>query len=354
MTKMMKRASRTIGLPPGTPVHVGERKTEKARISLIDYDESRFEEKEVKNAEECFPSRDKTSVTWINVDGLHDVELIEKIGTHFNLHPLIVEDIAYTEQRPKMEDHGDYIFVVLKMLYLEKNNSEVAGEQVSLILGPNFVISFQEREGDVFQHIRERIRNAKGRVRKMASDYLAYSLIDAIVDNYFVVLEKLGEDVELLEEKLLAKPNPETLGSIQGLKRGLIFLRKAVWPLREVISGLERTESSLIKKATRLFLRNIYDHTIQVIDTVEALRDTVAGMLDIYLSSASNRMNEIMKVLTLVATIFIPLTFIVGVYGMNFKYMPELKWHYGYVLVWAIMLGAGVTMLLYFKKRKWL
>ncbi|NQT81657.1 magnesium/cobalt transporter CorA [bacterium] len=350
----MKKASETVGLPPGTPVHVGKRRAERVRITVIDYDEARVEEKEVKSVEECFPFRDKPSVTWINVDGLHDLEVMEKIGTHFGLHPLVLEGIVNTEQRPKMEDFTNCIFVVLKMLYIEEENDEVAVEQVSLILGSNFVISFQEREGDVFEHIRERIRTAKGRIRKTGSDYLAYCLVDAIVDNYFLVLEKLSDKVELLEDELLPNPKPETLPAIQRLKRSLISLRRSVWPLREVVNSVERGDSALIKKATRLYLRDVYDHTIQVIDTIEALRDTVAGILDIYLSSMSNKMNEVMKVLTLVATIFIPLTFIAGIYGMNFKYMPELEWRFGYAVVWIVIGVVVVSMLFHFKRKKWL
>jgi magnesium transporter len=354
MAKTVRRGTRKIGLPPGTLVHIGERKAESVKITVIDYDEARLEEKEVKSAEECYPFRDKPSVTWINVDGLHDLQVIEKIGTHFNLHPLVLEGIANTDQRPKLEDHEEYIFIVLKMLYQEKDGDDVTGEQVSLILGSNFVISFQEREGDVFEQIRDRIRTGKGKIRKMGSDYLAYTLIDAIVDHYFTVLENLGEKVELLEEELLLNPKPEIVSAIHGLKRGLIFLRKSVWPLREVISGLERGESSLIKKATRPYLRDVYDHTIQVIDTTESMRDMVAGMLDIYLSSVSNKMNEVMKVLTIIATIFIPLTFIAGIYGMNFEHMPELKWRYSYAVVWVVMLSVGVLMVFYFRKKRWL
>ncbi|MDP2897128.1 MAG: magnesium/cobalt transporter CorA [bacterium] len=354
MQKSVKRASETAGLPPGTPVHIGERKTEHVRITVMDYDESRFEEKEMKSAEECFPFRDKPTITWMNVDGLHDLPVIEKIGECFGLHPLILESIVNTQQRPKVEDLQDYIFVVLKMLYLGKGDSEVTGEHVSLVIGCNFVISFQESKGDVFEPIRDRIRTGKGRLRKMGSDYLGYALIDAIVDNYFIILESLGDKVEVLEEKLIGRPAPQTLRGIHRLKRQLLFLRRAVWPLREVISGLERSEAGLIKKATRLYLRDVYDHTIQVIDTVETLRDMVAGMLDIYLTSLSNRMNEVMKVLTIVATIFIPLTFVAGIYGMNFKHMPELEWRYGYVFAWGLMIAMSAFMLLYFKRKKWI
>ena len=227
-------------------------------------------------------------------------------------------------------------------------------EQISLILGPNFVISFQEKEGTVFNPVRERIRNGKGRIRKMGPDYLAYALLDVIVDNYFVIMEKLGEKIEFLEEELVTQPGPETLQTIHHLKREMIFFRKAVWPLREVIGSLERGESPLIKGTSRVYLRDVYDHTIQVIDTIETFRDMVSGMLDIYLSSISNRLNAVMKVLTIIATIFMPLTFLAGIYGMNFKYMPELEWRWGYLMFWLIMIGIGAFMLIYFKKKRWL
>ncbi|MDH5684516.1 MAG: magnesium/cobalt transporter CorA [candidate division WOR-3 bacterium] len=350
--KSIKRISRKAGLPPGTLVHIGERKAEQVKITIIDYDESQVQEKIAEKIEECFPFKDKPTVTWINIDGIHKVEVIEKIGNCFNLHPLILEDILNTGQRPKIEDFGEHIFLVLKMLYyLEK---EITIEQVSLILGPNFVISFQEREGDVFNNIRERIRNNKGRIRKMGADYLAYSLLDAIVDGYFVILEKVGEEIEDIEEKLIKNPTPKTVQIIHNLKREMISLRKSVWPLREVVGVLERGESSLIKKTTGVYLRDVYDHTIQVIDTIETYRDMISGMLDIYLSSISNRMNEVMKILTIIATIFIPLTFIAGIYGMNFRFMPELGWRLGYPAVLFIMVIIGIVMLFYFRRKKWL
>jgi magnesium transporter len=254
-----------------------------------------------------------------------------------------------------MEDYSDYLYVVLKMLRYNDSNGGTLSEQISLIVGPNFVFSFQEGiEGDVFGIIRERIRNNKGRIRKMGADYLAYSLIDAIVDNYFAVLEKLGEKVELLEERIVSNPETETLREIHFLKKEMIFLRKAVWPLREVINALERGESALVRESTRIYLRDVYDHTIQIIDTVETFRDTVSGMLDIYLSSVSNRLNAVMKVLTIIATIFMPLTFIAGVYGMNFKYMPELQWRIGYPLFWVVIIVIAGIMLIFFRKKDWL
>ena len=350
----MKKRSKKAGLPPGTPVYVGERKDEKVRISVLDYDEKKCDEKEVKEIEECYLFKDTSTVTWINIDGIHQVEIIEKIGKHFGLHPLIQEDIVNTEQRPKIEDFGSYIYIVLKMIYYDKNDDKNKIEQLSLILGENFVISFQEREGDIFNHVRERIRSGKGRIRKMKADYLAYVLLDAVVDNYFFILEKTGEQIEELEDKVVSHPRPDTLQDIHKLKRGMIFLRRSVWPLREVISILERGESSLIQEATRIYLRDVYDHTIQVIDSVETFRDMLSGMHDTYLSSISNRMNEVMKVLTIIATIFIPLTFIAGIYGMNFQFMPELGWRWGYFVIWLIMVVVAALMVIFFKRKKWL
>ncbi|OHB94310.1 MAG: magnesium and cobalt transport protein CorA [Planctomycetes bacterium RIFCSPHIGHO2_12_FULL_52_36] len=354
MPKRIKKRSKKVGLPPGSLVHIGEKKTEEVRIRIIEYDETHFHEKEVKTPEECLPFKDKPTVTWIDVAGIHRPEVIEKIGGYFGLHPLVMEDILNTDQRPKMEDFGSYVYVVLKMLFHNGRTNEIVSEQMSVILGQNFVLSFQEIEVDVFNPLRERIRTGKGHPRKMGADYLAYALLDSIVDNYFVILERLGEGIESLEEELVTRPTRKTLQALHNLKREMLFLRKSVWPLREVISGLERGESALIKEAVRIYLRDVYDHTIQVIDSIETSRDMLSGMLDIYLSSISNKLNEVMKVLTIIATIFMPLTFIVGVYGMNFRYMPELGWKWGYFTIWAIMVAIGVSMLIYFKRRKWL
>ncbi|OFW47815.1 MAG: magnesium and cobalt transport protein CorA [Actinobacteria bacterium RBG_13_35_12] len=354
MPKLVKKRSKKTGLPPGALIHIGDKKTENVEITLIDYDEAQYQEREIKKIEECFPFKDKPVVTWLNINGIHDAEIMEKIGEYFGLHPLLLEDIMNTDQRPKIEDFGDYIFIILKMIYNNEKKNEIEIEQVSLILGLNFVISFQEKEGDVFNSIRERIRRGKGKMRKSGADYLAYSLMDAIVDSYFLILEGTGEKIEEMEEKLIANPTPKTLQGIHNLKRDMIFLRKSVWPLREVISGLERTESSLIEESTGIYLRDVYDHSIQVIDTIETFRDMISGMLDIYLSSISNKMNEVMKLLTIIATIFIPLTFIAGIYGMNFAYMPELQWRWGYFGVLFIMAVVSITMLIYFRKKKWL
>jgi magnesium transporter len=354
MAKTVRKRPKTTGLPPGTLVHVGERKTEQVRITYIDYDESNFQEKQILDISECFQFKTTPTVTWINIDGIHQIDIMEKLGKQFELHPLILEDILNTQQRPKFEDFENRIFVVIKMLSYNDQRQRTYAEQVSLVLGPNFVISFQEKVGDVFDPIRDRIRNAKGRIRRMGADYLAYSLLDTVVDNYFVILEKLSEKVESMEEELVAKPTEKTLQQIHSLKREMIFLRKSVWPLRELINSLQKSESSLIKESTQIYLRDIYDHTIQIIDTIESLRDTVSGMLDVYLSSISNRMNAVMKVLTIIATIFIPLTFIAGIYGMNFKYMPELEWRWGYGMVVLVMAVVAVLMLLYFRRKKWL
>jgi magnesium transporter len=354
MPKLVKKRSKKAGFPPGTIVHIGNKRTEKTKITIVDYNEEQFQEKEAKSIKECFPYKDKPTVTWINIDGVHEVKIIEELGKNYNFHPLILEDIVDTDQRPKIKDFGDYIFIILKMHYYDKENNEIKIEQVSLIFGKNYVISFQEREGDVFDSIRERIRNNIGRIRKARADYLIYALMDAIIDNYFTILEKLGEETEDLEAKVIKNPVPANLQIIYRLKSELIFLRKSVWPLREVISILEKGEPALIDKSTNIYLRDIYGHTIQVMDTVETLRDVISGTLEVYLSSVSNRMNEIMKVLTIIATIFIPLTFIVGIYGMNFQYMPELKWVWSYPVVLLGMLIIGIIMVFYFRRKKWM
>ena len=350
-----KDRSDKLNLPPGSIVHIGEKKTESVRLTVIDYDEQNFQEWQVQNIEECFQFKQTPTVTWINIDGLHDVDIIEKVGQCFDLHPLILEDIVTTGQRPKIEDYETYIFIVLKMLSYNMELNAIQSEQVSVILGKNYVISFQESAGgDVFDTIRDRIRTSKGKIRKMAADYLAYSLIDAIVDHYFLILERLTEQIEDLEDELVAIASDETGTHIRALKRELIFLRKSVWPLRELVGALTRTESGLVAKSTEPYLRDVYDHTVQVIDTVETFRDMASVMLECYLSSISNRLNAIMKVLTVIATIFMPLTFIVGVYGMNFKFMPEIEWKYGYFLVWIVMIVITGGMLIYFARKKWL
>ncbi|MFH1718133.1 MAG: magnesium/cobalt transporter CorA, partial [Planctomycetota bacterium] len=352
--KSVRRHVKKAGLPPGTLVHVGEKMVENVRISYIDYDEQGFSEKQASKIEECFPFKTTPTVTWINIDGLHEVEIIERLGNQFELHPLMLEDILHTEQRPKYEDFEKYMFFVMQMLRYNEEIQAVESEQISLVLGESYVITFQERVGDVFDTVRERIRNSKGRIRKMGPDYLAHALIDAIVDSYFSILEKVGEKIEAMEDQLISDPTEKTLQQIHTMKREMILLRRSVWPLREVISGVQRSESGLIQESTDVYLRDVYDHTIQIIDTIENFRDMVSGMLDIYLSGISNRMNAVMKVLTIIATIFIPLTFVAGVYGMNFEHMPELKWHWAYPAVWFVMIVIAAVMLVYFRRKKWL
>ncbi|MEQ8225128.1 MAG: magnesium/cobalt transporter CorA [Candidatus Eremiobacterota bacterium] len=355
LPRLIKRRSTKAGLSPGSLVFIGEKKAEEVKINIIDYDEHSFNEKETQTVEECFPFKDKPTVTWINIEGLQDTQLIQKLGDYFKLHPLILEDIVNTDQRPKIEDLNDYLYIVLKMITYDNSLEDIVIEQVSLILGKNFVLSFQEGiKGDIFDPLRDRIRTDKGKIRKMGNDYLAYGLMDAIVDNYFFILEKIGDKIEDLEDELIVNPTKDTLQIIHKLKRKLIFLRKSVWSLREVINTLVRGDSSLIHDSTDIYFRDIYDHTIQVIDTIETFRDIVSGMLDIYLSSISNKMNEIMKVLTIMSTIFIPLTFLAGIYGMNFEFMPELKWHWGYPGLWCVMLFVSILMLINFKFRKWI
>lgn len=354
VNKYIEKNSKETGLSLGTPVHTGAEKNKKTKITLFDYNEQSFQEKQVKTVDECLLYTDTPTVTWINVAGIQQVEVIKKIGESFGLHPLLVEDVLNTNHRPKMEDFGERIYIILKMLFFNSKTNKVVTEQVSLVLGPNYVLSFQEREGEIFNQIRERIRSGLGRIRKLGADYLFYALLDSVVDGYFVVMEKLGEKIDFLEEKLVTNPSPVTLKSIHNLKIGMIFLNKSVLPLREAISGLERGESPLIKEYTGIYLRDVYEHTIHVIDTIDTYRDMATGMLDIYLSSVNIRISEVMKVLTIIATIFIPLTFIVGVYGMNFKYMPELEWRWGYPAIWLVMIIIVVLMGIYFKRRKWL
>lgn len=354
MVTFKKRGSKT-GLEPGTLIHIGEKKVEKVKLKLVVYDSETFIEKELDSFEECIPYKDKPHTNvWLNVDGLDQTEIIEEIGNCFNIHPLTLEDVLNTGQRPKMEDYESYIYTVLKMMLLDEKNDELIIDQISIIFSYNYIISFQEREIDVLNPLRERLRNPSSRLRKYGTDHLAYSIIDTVIDNYFLILEHYGDEIEEFEDQLVTQPSPDTIRIIQRYRRDMIILRKSVWPLRELISGLQRIESEIIKDSTHIYLRDIYDHTIQVIDSIEDYRDMLSSMVDIYLSSLSNRMNDIMKVLTVIATIFIPLTFIAGVYGMNFEYMPELHWRWGYPAVMLFMFILGSSMFIYFKKRGWI
>lgn len=353
--RRMKKIAMKAGLAPGTLVHIGEERTDKVKMEVIDYSETSFEQKAIERVEECFPFKERPTITWINIDGVHDIGIIEKIGKEFGINDLVLEDIVNTEQRPQAKDFDSFLFIVVKMAKYDSAGDELLTEQVSLVVGPNFVISFQEgRAGDVFDSVRERIRIGKDRIRKMGADYLAHALMDASVDSYFTVLEQIGMKLEDVEDETLNQPTPRTLEQIHKLKRNLIFLRKAVWPVREVASFLERSESPLIQKTTRIYFRDIFDHSLQLIDLIETFRDVAAGMLDIYLSSLSNKLNEVMKVLTIISTIFIPLTFLAGLYGMNFKNMPELGWRFGYYGVLALMIATVVFMLFFFRRKRWI
>jgi magnesium transporter len=354
MLRPIKKTSEKAGLPPETLVYIGGKKTAETKITIIDYDEKHLLEKEVKTVEECVPFKDTPTVTWINVDNVHQTETIKKLGDYFGIHPLALEDIVNTDQHPKIDDFVNCIYFVLKKLDYDDERNEIIAEQISLILSQHFAISFQEKESDVFNPVRERIRSEKSRIRKMKNDYLVYALIDVIVDSYFKILEKLGDKIESIDEELVTNPTQETLQTIHNLKKEIIFLRKSVWHLGQAISEMEKEESPLIQESTRIYFRDVCDETVQVIDRIEMLRDMASGMLDVYFSSVSNKMSEVMKVLTIIATIFIPLTFVVGIYGMNFKYMPELGLVWFYPLLLLIMFAIGISMLFYFRKKKWL
>jgi len=351
---LFHKTSDKAGLPPGSLIHVGEKRVEQTGITIIDYSETELKEFTAKSVEECISFRDSQTVTWINIDGLHDTDIIQDIGNNFGIHSLVQEDILHTAQRPKLENLEDYIFATLKMIDYDEKSEEVTAEQISLILGRNFVISFQERAGDTFDSVRNRIRNGRGRIRRMGVDYLFYALIDSIVDNYFYILERYGEKLEMIETELTENATIETLHIIHRLKKEMTILRKSVWPMRDVINGMEREETPLISEAMRVFIRDLYDHTIQVIDSVDTMREIISGLQDLYLSSVSNRMNEVMKVLTIFASIFIPLTFIAGIYGMNFEYMPELKLRWAYPALWIVMISIIGVLLVLFRRNKWL
>ncbi|MBD3419326.1 MAG: magnesium/cobalt transporter CorA [Chitinivibrionales bacterium] len=351
--RLFRRFIHKPGLPPGTLVAPEEKVARKPEISIFHYQESNYTEKII-DINDITESKSTPAVSWINVNGLGDIEILKRLGERFDIHELTLEDVLNLDQRPKFEEHDAYNFLVLKMLYFNKAKTDIESEQVSMVLTGNAALSFQERPGDVFDIIRERIRKGKGRVRKFGPDYLVYALMDAIVDNYFVVLETLGNSIENIETEVVENPTTQTSATIHSLRRKILLLRRSIWPLREVINGFMRSESAFINKESQLFLRDLYDHTIQVIETLETFREMLTGMLDVYLSASGNRMNEIMKVLTIISTLFIPLGFMAGLYGMNFKYMPELEWKWGYPVLLGVMAASVGAFLLYFRKRKWI
>ncbi|HRG58617.1 MAG TPA: magnesium/cobalt transporter CorA [Bacteroidia bacterium] len=346
-----RQRSKKSFLPPGTVEADASLQAEKVVITILQYNESAIQEFVVTNINDLKDLTTNNYVTWMNVDGIHDATIIEKIGSMYEIHPLTLEDVSNTDQRPKFEDYENYVVVMMKMLYYD---TELHNEQLSIVLKNNLVITFQESQGgDAFFPIRKRLKEAKGRVRKFGADYLYYALIDAVVDSYFNILEVIGDKIELIDEQLISDPTPDALNILHAMKREMIFLRKSVWPVRDMVNSLERSETTLIQPTTDIYLRDVHDHVVRVIETVENYRDLINGMMDIYLSSLSNRMNEVMKVLTIISTLFIPVTFIVGVYGMNFEYMPELRSPYGYGATWIVMLIIMFSLLYYFRRKKW-
>ncbi|WP_378956935.1 magnesium/cobalt transporter CorA [Pelosinus sp. sgz500959] len=349
-----KYNTQKVGMPPGTLLHIGAMRSEKVKISMLCYSKDVWTEEQFNHVDELLQYKSTADVNWVHISGIHVVDVIEKIGNKFNIHPLILEDIVNTNQRPKLEESKDYVYIVLKMIHYFEQRSNIEFEQISMIVGSHYIVSFQENDNQTFQQIKDRIKKTNGKIRTKGVDYLAYALIDCIVDHYYLALEYLGEKIELLEDQLMSDPGPDVLKEIHRLKTEMLFVRKAIWPLREIINALSRGDSALFNHDTLIYLRDVYDHIIQIIDTIEMYRDMVTGMFDIYISSVSYKLNEVMKVLTIIATIFIPLTFIVGLYGMNFKYMPELEWEWGYPAVLVLMLLISIFMILYFRRRKWI
>lgn len=353
----MKQSSRSkkSGLPPGSLVYVGERPAKDTVINISRFNEAKLETTRAGTVAEALISPTDGETVWIDVDGFQNVSILESIGNFFKLHPLVLEDILNTTKRPKFEDYDNYLFVVLKLIHPEKNGKRFSQEQISLVIARNLVLSFQESDRhDAFAGVKARLSNDKGRIRKAGSDYLAYALIDSVVDSYFEVLEQVGENLEQLEQPAINSGSVDVLKKIHQLKHQTLLLRRAVWPMREIMSAMIREESPLLTQQTTLYLRDVYDHVVEVIDILEADRDMAASLMEIYLSGLSNRMNSVIKVLTIITTIFMPLTFIAGIYGMNFKHMPELEWYYGYPVVLAVMAAVALSMLIFFRRKGWM
>jgi magnesium transporter len=349
------RPSRKIGMGPGALVYVGDEITGVVDVEVYHCTEgSELERRGLVDVEELAAYRDAPGITWVDVNGVHDVALIGRIGEIFRLHPLLLEDVVNAQQRPKFEQHGEHLFLVLKMLLSSADGEEIEAEQVSVVLGSHCVLTFQERARDTFDPVRRRLADPTTRLRQHGADFLAYALVDTVVDNYFAVLEKLGDRIEDLEDAIIAEPTRDRMEEIFDAKRALVELRRMVWPLRDALAGMGRGDAPIIQHDTLPYLRDVHDHTLRVIDTIETYRDTAATMIEMYMTAVSNRMNEVMKVLTVIATIFIPLTFIVGLYGMNFVNMPELHWRWGYPAVLGVMGLTTVALLVFFRRRGWL
>ncbi len=353
MAESLSYPSDKAGLPPGTLVHVGVQPAEPNRITAISFSADHLEEYPVHTLDDLLSHLQEGAITWVHCEGLNIGKLLEDLGHHFTIHPLVLEDILNTHQRPKFEEFDNYLFIVLKTLSGGRDLS-VQHEQISLVLFDTVLFTFRERQDPLFDTLRQRLLNARGRIRTLGTDYLTYAVMDTVVDQYFTLSDTLEEIIEAVEIKLLARAQSQTFNTIQRLKRELVFVRKAVAPLREVLMSLQRSESQLVKEKTLPYFRDVFDHILRVIDTLDSYRDLINGMLDIYLSSISNRMNEIMKVLTVFATIFIPLTFVAGIYGMNFEYMPELHWKWSYPILWGLFFLIPAVLLTVFKKKKWL
>ncbi len=342
------------GLAPGTLIYTGPQRDEPIEIHVFDYNEGTFLESDALTDDVFERSQSPETTTWVNISGVHDVDIVRRIGDELDLHKLVMEDIVHPTQRPKLERYDDdSLYIVVKMLHYDAEEV-LHQEQVSIVLTSTHVYSFQEQPGDVFEPVRNRLRAGKGIIRAMGPDYLAYALLDTIVDHYFFVIEVMGEEIDDIEVEVLGNPTQSTVARINAAKREVMTIRKSIWPLREVLSAMSRDDSQLIQPQTEAYLRDVYDHTIQVVDMLETYRDLLSGLNDLYLSSISHKMNEIMKVLTIMGSIFIPLTFVAGIYGMNFDVMPELHWKYGYFAAWGIMVSIGVVLLYYFRRKKWL
>lgn len=348
------RPSRKAGMPPGTIVHVGTENASDVKISLVHYTSDSAEQKISPSFEECAKYIDKKGIVWINVSGIHNIHIIENVGKLFSLHPLVLEDIPNTELRPKFDEYDNYIFFTLKNLGYNKEKEEIKYEQISFVFGKNFVVSFEEQESPLFKPISERLLSGISKARNRETDYLVYLLIDSTVDNYYAIAENIEVNIEDLEDRVLIDASGKSLSEIQKIKRDLVMLMKSIFPLREAIGKMQRRENPLIHEGTRIFLNSVYDHAVHIIESIETQRDILSGLMDIYLTNISNRMNSVMKVLTIIATIFIPVTFFAGVYGMNFKYFPEIGWKWGYAFFWALCVACISIMLIYFKKKKWL
>lgn len=352
--RLLQSKPKQIGLPPGSLIYTGERGREPIGFRVFEYNEESYTETQYSKVDSILNFKGSKENIWINIDGVHDVEIMEKIQNHFNIHPLAMEDILHTTQRPKVDEYDENLFIVIRMFFYDQENRELKNEQVSLILAENYLLTFLEDPGDVFEPVRERIRKSGTKIRKNKTDFLAYSILDVIVDSYFHILEQLGEEIEELEDRLVVNPEKEDLQLVHRMRRNMILLRKSLWPLREVISLLQRNDHSVIKSSTHIYLRDVYDHIVQIIDTIESYRDMIIGMLDVYLSSTSNKLNEVMKVLTVISTLFIPLTFLAGVYGMNFHHFPELGYDWMYPWgFWIMTLFVVAGMIVFFKRKKW-